>query len=152
MDVTALAARAFGASTYDPISLRVGGQALPARRFREASARAAGARDEGAPVPDGADAVAMAEVCEQRGDSVAISEPVAPHKHVGAVGEDVRKGETLLRAGRVLRAQTQGARGDRRGGAAVRAPAARAARDHGRRAAAAWKPPDRRPESSTATR
>ncbi|TMA35515.1 MAG: molybdopterin molybdotransferase MoeA [Deltaproteobacteria bacterium] len=99
----------FGASTYDPISLRVVGQALPGAPFPGRVGAGCAVRVmTGAPVPEGADAVAMAEVCEQRGDSVAITEPVAPHKHVGAVGEDVRKGETLLRAGRVLRAQDAG--------------------------------------------
>jgi molybdopterin molybdotransferase len=59
----------------------------------------------GAPIPEGADAVLRAEDAEERGDSVLIKASVAAGKHVGRIGEDVREGETLLRAGQVLRAQ-----------------------------------------------
>jgi len=96
----------FGASAYDPIALRLVGQALPGAPFSGRVAAGEAARVmTGAPVPDGADAVAMAEVCEERGGVVSISEPVAPRKNVGAVGEDVRAGEIVLRAGRALRPQ-----------------------------------------------
>jgi len=99
----------FGASAYDPIALRVIGQALPGAPFAGRVAAGEAVRVmTGAPVPEGADAVAMAEVCEERGGSVAISEPVAPRKNVGAVGEDVRAGDVTLRAGRVLRPQDAG--------------------------------------------
>jgi molybdopterin molybdotransferase len=99
----------FGASAYDPIALRVVGQALPGAPFAGRISRGEAVRVmTGAPVPAGADAVAMAEVCEERGGTVAISEPVAPHKNVGAIGEDVRAGEVVLRAGRALRPQDAG--------------------------------------------
>jgi molybdopterin molybdotransferase len=99
----------FGASGYDPISLRVIGQALPGAPFADSVTAGCAVRVmTGAPVPEGADAVAMAEICEERGDAVAISEAVAPRKNVGAVGEDVRAGELALRAGRVLRPQDAG--------------------------------------------
>jgi molybdopterin molybdotransferase len=64
----------------------------------------------GAPLPDGADAVVMAEVCreDEAGAWVEVSEAVAPHKNVGAVGEDIRRGDLVLRAGRRLRAQDAG--------------------------------------------
>jgi molybdopterin molybdotransferase len=99
----------FGASAYDPIALRVIGQALPGAPFPGSVAAGCAVRVmTGAPVPTGADAVAMAEICDARGDSVAITEPVAPHKHVGAVGEDIRAGERVLGAGRLLRPQDAG--------------------------------------------
>jgi molybdopterin molybdotransferase len=41
-------------------------------------------------------------------EAVAIREAVAPHKNVGAIGEDIRARETVLRAGRVLRPQDAG--------------------------------------------
>jgi molybdopterin molybdotransferase len=99
----------FGASDYDPIALKVLGQSLPGRPF----AGRVGASEAirimtGAPLPEGADAVAMAEVCEERGDTVVVREGVAPHKNVGAIGEDIRAGELVLRAGRRLRAQDAG--------------------------------------------
>jgi molybdopterin molybdotransferase len=99
----------FGASAYDPIALRLVGQALPGAPFAGRVGAGEAVRVmTGAPVPDGADAVAMAEVCEERSGSVAISEAVAPRKNVGAVGEDVRAGDLVLRAGRVLRPQDAG--------------------------------------------
>jgi molybdopterin molybdotransferase len=62
----------------------------------------------GAPVPDGADAVVMAEVCEEVGGQVRVTDAVAPRKNVGAVGEDIRKGDPVLPAGRRLRPQDVG--------------------------------------------
>jgi molybdopterin molybdotransferase len=99
----------FGASDYDPVALKVLGQALPGRPFTGVIGAGEAIRImTGAPLPEGADAVAMAEVCREEAGVVAITEPVAPHKHVGAVGEDIRAGETVLRAGRRLRAQDAG--------------------------------------------
>ncbi len=99
----------FGASAYDPIALRVVGQALPGAPFAGRVAAGCAVRVmTGAPVPEGADAVGIAEVCEERGGAVAISEAVAPRKNVGAVGEDIRAGEIVLRAGRTLRPQDAG--------------------------------------------
>ena len=40
----------------------------------------------GAPLPEGADAVVMAEVCEERGGSVLVGDAVPPRKNVGEVG------------------------------------------------------------------
>jgi len=62
----------------------------------------------GAPLPKGADAVVMAEVCEETEGSLRLAEAVAPHKHVGAPGEDIRAGAMVLRAGRRLRPQDAG--------------------------------------------
>jgi molybdopterin molybdotransferase len=99
----------FGAGTYEPITLTLEGEALPGRSFpgRVESGKAVRVMT-GAPLPAGADAVVMAEVCEERDGKVEISEAVAPHKHVGAVGEDIRSGDRVLRAGRRLRAQDAG--------------------------------------------
>lgn len=99
----------FGASDYDPIRLKLLGQSLPGRPFGGRVGAGEAIRImTGAPLPEGADAVAMAEVCEERGESVAITEPAAPHKNVGAIGEDIRAGELVLSAGRKLRAQDAG--------------------------------------------
>ena len=100
----------FGASDYDPIALRVVGSSLPGRGFEGSLESGAAVRImTGAPVPDGADAVIMAEVAEERGDGhVAVREPVAPKKNVGVVGEDIRRGDLVLGAGRRLRPQDAG--------------------------------------------
>jgi molybdopterin molybdotransferase len=99
----------FGASDYDPIALRVVGVALPGRAFAGTVGPGEAVRImTGAPIPDGADAVVMAEVAEERDGRVAVREPVGPRKHVGAAGEDLRAGEVVLRAGRRLRPQDAG--------------------------------------------
>jgi molybdopterin molybdotransferase len=99
----------FGASAYDPVALRVLGQTLPGSPFSgRVEAGTAVRVMTGAPVPDGADAVVMAEVTEEREGRVEISEPVTPRRNVGVAGEDIRAGEIVLRAGRRLRAQDAG--------------------------------------------
>jgi molybdopterin molybdotransferase len=99
----------FGASDYDPIALRVVGLALPGRAFAGRVGPGEAVRImTGAPLPAGADAVVMAEVAEEREGRVAVREPVTPRKNVGAVGEDIRAGEGVLRAGRRLRPQDAG--------------------------------------------
>ena len=99
----------FGASAYEPIALRLLGQSLPGAPFAGKVGPGCAVRImTGAPVPEGADAVVMAEVCEERDGSVEVSEAVAPRKHVSEVGEDVRCGQPLLGAGRRLRPQDVG--------------------------------------------
>lgn len=53
----------------------------------------------GAPVPANADAVVIQEVCEQRGDSVIISQIPTPGANIRRAGEDVREGQQVLQAG-----------------------------------------------------
>lgn len=99
----------FGASAYDPIALPLVGLSLPGAPLGRPLEPGEAARImTGAPVPDGADAVVMAEVCEERDGKVEITEPVAPSKNVGVVGEDIRSGDLVLRAGRRLRPQDAG--------------------------------------------
>ncbi len=99
----------FGASAYDPIALEIVGQALPGRPFSGSVEAGRAARImTGAPLPEGTDAVAMAEVCAERSGRVEVGEPVAPRKNVGAVGEDIAAGEVVLRRGRRLRPQDAG--------------------------------------------
>ncbi len=99
----------FGASAYSPLSLELIGEALPGRSFSGKLGPGQALRImTGAPVPAGADAVAMAEVCREHEGRVEVSEPVAPRKNVGAVGEDIQPGDLVLRRGRRLRAQDVG--------------------------------------------
>jgi molybdopterin molybdotransferase len=100
----------FGASEYAPLELRVVGRALPGQPHPGRVGRGEAVRImTGAPLPEGADAVAMAEICDERDGVVRILEAVAPRKHVGAIGEDLRAGERVLAAGRRLRPQDVGA-------------------------------------------
>lgn len=99
----------FGASDYDPLPLRLVGESMPGRPFDGAVGAGEAVRImTGAPLPAGADAVVMAEVARERGDVVEVREAVPPRKNVGAVGEDLRRGEIVLRAGRRLRPQDAG--------------------------------------------
>ncbi len=99
----------FGASDWDSIPLELRGQALPGAPFEGSVGVGQAVRImTGAPIPEGADAVVMAEVCREREGRVEVREPVAPHKNVGAVGEDIREGERVLQANRRLRPQDAG--------------------------------------------
>ncbi len=57
----------------------------------------------GSQVPEGADAVIMLEDTSVHGDIVEIFSQIHPFKNVGEIGEDIRKGETIIKKGRVLR-------------------------------------------------
>ncbi len=99
----------FGASAYNPLPLELIGEALPGRPFAGKLGPGRAVRImTGAAVPEGADAVSMAEVCQERDGRVEVREPVAPQKNVGAVGEDIQRGAVVLRAGRRLRPQDVG--------------------------------------------
>jgi molybdopterin molybdotransferase len=99
----------FGASAYDPIALRVLGEARPGAAFAGRVEPGSAVRImTGAPLPEGADAVVMAEVTREREGVVEVGDAVAPQRNVGAPGEDIRAGDVVLRAGRRLRPQDAG--------------------------------------------
>ncbi len=128
----------FGASDYDPVRLALRGESMPGRPFAGAIGPGEAVRImTGAPLPAGADAVVMAEAAAEQGDAVDVREAVPPRKHVGARGEDLRRGDVVLRRGRRLRPQDVGllaSIGEPR--VVVRPPAAGGIRHHGRRAPA----------------
>lgn len=62
----------------------------------------------GAALPSGADSVVMLEDARLRGEHVEIFRPVAPGSHVRRAGEDIRAGETALKAGTAIRVQHLG--------------------------------------------
>ncbi|NJE03013.1 gephyrin-like molybdotransferase Glp [Thermococcus sp. MV11] len=59
----------------------------------------------GSKMPEGANAVLMQEMAEREGDTLRVLRPVAPGQNVAFAGEDVKKGEVILRKGQVLRPQ-----------------------------------------------
>lgn len=99
-----------GASSYNRLPLRVVGEAFPGAPCDRVVRPGEAVRImTGAPLPQGADAVAPAEQTEGTGEQVFALEAVSPGKHVGRIGEDVRAGEVLLAAPRRLRPQDAGA-------------------------------------------
>ena len=99
----------FGASAYDPLPLELVGEALPGAAFAGRVGKGQSVRImTGAPLPDGADAVVMAEVASERAGRVEVREAVAPRKNVGDRGEDIAAGDAVLAAGRRLRPQDVG--------------------------------------------
>ena len=58
----------------------------------------------GAPMPDGADTVVRVEDTDNRTDTVTITAATKPGTSVRAAGEDLKRGETILRRGVQLRA------------------------------------------------
>ncbi len=99
----------FGASSYEAIRLRVVGVSLPGAAYEGELRPGEVVRImTGAPLPEAADAVVKAEVCEEADGYVSITAAVAPMKNVGAIGEDIAKGEEVLPAGRRLRPQDAG--------------------------------------------
>ena len=62
----------------------------------------------GAPVPPGADAVVMQELCEHAGAGVALNHVPRPGENIRRAGEDIRAGAEILAAGRRLTPQDVG--------------------------------------------
>ncbi|UUX91573.1 molybdopterin molybdotransferase MoeA [Methanoplanus endosymbiosus] len=62
----------------------------------------------GGNVPDGADAVAMIEYCEEIGDQVLIYRPMADGENIVFANEDFAESEVVLKAGTTLRPQECG--------------------------------------------
>jgi len=62
----------------------------------------------GMPIPRGSNAVVMLEYTKERGSDLEIFKPVTPGKNVSFKGEDVKKGDVVLKEGRVLRAHDVG--------------------------------------------
>jgi molybdopterin molybdotransferase len=99
----------FGASVYDAIRLSVVGLSLPGAPYPGIVGKGQAIRImTGAPVPEGADAVVRAEVCEELDGVVSISAATPPKKNVGSIGEDIKQGESILLPGRRLRPQDVG--------------------------------------------
>lgn len=96
----------FGASQTNPIYLRVIGEAS----IGNVSEISVGEKEAvkimtGTPMPRGANAVVMFEHVNELGDEIEVLKPVTPGKNVSLRGEDFKKGDTILKKGRVLKPQ-----------------------------------------------
>jgi molybdopterin molybdotransferase len=104
-----IAEETFGATPDDPRPFSVAGDSFPGHAPGAAVVAGSCVRVmTGAPLPEGADAVAPVEETEREGDAVRVRAPSTPGRNVGQVGEDVKKGTVALRAGRRLRPQDLG--------------------------------------------
>ncbi|HEX2475016.1 MAG TPA: molybdopterin molybdotransferase MoeA, partial [Lacipirellulaceae bacterium] len=93
-----------GATSYNPLPLNILGTCLPSTPFPETVVLGTAVRImTGAPLPNGADAVLPIEVAQVDGQRVLALDEVSPGKNVGQLGEDVRKRDVVLSAGRLLR-------------------------------------------------
>lgn len=116
--VSAVNVPAFQRSAMDGYAVRAAempgdllpvGESLPARSFGGTVQPGQCVRIlTGAAIPDGADAVVMAEHATEVGGRVAVRQAVAVGKHVIRVGEDVTAGREVLAVGRRLRPQDVG--------------------------------------------
>ena len=104
-----------GASSYNRLPLTVVGDSMPARPFEGSVGVGEAVRImTGAPIPAGADSVLAAEWVEiektegKTLNSINAIAAVSPGKNIGRRGEDIRRGTTILDAGRVLRPQDLG--------------------------------------------
>ncbi|MEZ7975198.1 MAG: molybdopterin molybdotransferase MoeA [SAR324 cluster bacterium] len=110
MDGYALHAEStFGASTYNPLMFSIVGQVTPGESFEsEVQSGEALSIMTGGPLPKGTNAVLMAENAEIVGDQIQVIDAVSPGKHVGLIGEDIKKNQSILKNGRFLRPQDIG--------------------------------------------
>ncbi len=105
----------FDNSAMDGFAVRAAdcadGSCLPVTGFIAAGGRATQAVEEGtavrimtgAAMPEGGDSVVPLEDAEETEGAMRAVKPVTLHQHVRYAGEDVRAGETVLRAGTVVR-------------------------------------------------
>ncbi|MDQ2857714.1 MAG: molybdopterin molybdotransferase MoeA [Candidatus Eremiobacteraeota bacterium] len=103
------AAETFGASEAAPAYLLLCGEVAMGRAAALTVPPLGAARIyTGAMLPAGADAVIMVEDTNAHGDEIELLSSVAPGENIVAAGEDVRRGDLALDAGRRLRAQDVG--------------------------------------------
>ncbi len=102
-------AETFGASPTDPVAFKVVGEILPGDSGEVSIAPGEAVRImTGGAIPPGADAVLMAEYATDEGDVVLAHAAVVPGRNVGRAGEDIPRGSTVLKSGRILRPQDLG--------------------------------------------
>ncbi len=101
----------FGAAESRPVLLTIVGDILmgtmPERGIIKGEAMKIAT---GGALPQGADAVVMFEQTQPVDETnIEVVKAVAPHENVSRVGDDMRKGETVLGRGHVIRPQDMGA-------------------------------------------
>jgi molybdopterin molybdotransferase len=102
-------AETFGSDPLTPATFRVIGDSRPGVGFAGRVGVGEAVRImTGAPLPSGSDCVVKVESTVFEADRVQVSEPTAPGRHVGRIGEDLPTGQEIFAAGRRLRPQDLG--------------------------------------------
>jgi molybdopterin molybdotransferase len=91
-----------------PVRLRVAQKILAGSVGKPLAAGTAARIFTGAPVPAGADSIAMQEICDRQGDDVVLRKIPKPGEWIRRVGSDIRSGDVILSAGIRLRPQDTG--------------------------------------------
>lgn len=93
----------FGAEENQPVKLNVCGVVNVGEPPRISIAKGQAAEIvTGAPIPEGADAVVMVEDTERESDELRVYSAVTKDENIMKKGADIKKGETVLKAGQVL--------------------------------------------------
>jgi putative molybdopterin biosynthesis protein len=99
----------FGAEENRPIALEFSGDIpvgmLPGITVERGTAAGI---VTGAPLPKGADAVAMMEYTAKKGSTIVLRHPVSRGENVMKAGSDIKRGETILEKSEVLSSRTIG--------------------------------------------
>lgn len=100
----------FGAYENNPVKLKICGTVNVGEKpeITVASGKAAEIMT-GAPMPEGADAVVMAENTERKNSEIYVYTAVAKDENVMKAGSDIRQGETVIRKGQRLGSREIGA-------------------------------------------
>jgi molybdenum cofactor synthesis domain-containing protein len=93
----------FGADENKPVKLKIRGTVNAGEQPKIAVTHGTLAEIvTGAPIPEGADAVVMAEYTEQKDNHICIYNAVAKNENIMKAGADIKKGEKVLKAGQPL--------------------------------------------------
>ncbi|MDH7555694.1 MAG: molybdopterin molybdotransferase MoeA [Candidatus Methanosuratincola sp.] len=95
---------AFSASQSNPAILKIVGVAEAGAGRKRVGPKEAVEIYTGAVMPDGADAVAMAEDCQKEGDELQVLRAVPKYANVSRCGEDIKKVDVVFNRGHMLRA------------------------------------------------
>jgi molybdenum cofactor synthesis domain-containing protein len=93
----------FGAEENKPIKLKICGTVNVGELPKISVAHGKAAEIvTGAPIPDGADAVVMVENTERKDDDLYVYSAIAEDENIMKAGSDIKKGETVLKAGQLM--------------------------------------------------
>jgi putative molybdopterin biosynthesis protein len=100
----------FGAEENRPITLTVHGAVRVGETPKIIVGKKAAAAEivTGAPIPEGADAVIMVEQTERKANRIRVFSAVARHENIMKAGQDIGKGETVLKSGKLLSSREVG--------------------------------------------